>query len=152
LRNSYAVLQALLLAGVTLTVRAEVHSPSATNADLVSVVRMSLDIVERRCGINTLVLPEHADTKLVDALAELHRTVIDHNEIPYSPRDTLPSGYIQLISVSIAGNHAQFKATLGPVGRGMGHKEAWTCGTTFTIPLNKVHGTWIAGQGNYMVC
>jgi hypothetical protein len=79
------------------------------------VVRISLEIVERRCKGNILVLPNAADTKIVDALSELHLMVIDKDDISYSSRDVLPSGYIQLGSVSIVGDRAVFKATFGPV-------------------------------------
>jgi hypothetical protein len=41
--------------------------------------------------------------------------VIDKDDISYSSRDVLPSGYIQLGSVSIVGDRAVFKATFAPV-------------------------------------
>jgi hypothetical protein len=128
------------------------HSSSQSNADFVSVVRLSLDIMERHYKGNIVVVPQQADARLVDALSALHRRVIDKGSIPYSSSDALPDGYIQLTSVRVYADHAEFNATLGPVGRAVGHREAWTCGTAFSISLNKAHGVWTVGQVKSTLC
>ena len=71
------ILLTAFMAGGILSVRAASHPSTRPQSDLVSVVRISLEIVERRCKGKILVLPNAADTKIVDAFSELHRTVVD---------------------------------------------------------------------------
>lgn len=135
------LLTGLHVAGM-LPIRAAQHS-IGTNDDLASVLRVSLKDMEFKCKGNTIVLPDGADSNLVEALSALHRKAIGKKDVPYSARDVLPSGYIQLVSISIVGDKAQFKGTLGPVGRANGRMSAWTCGTTVSISLAKVRGEWV---------
>ncbi|MBD8898375.1 hypothetical protein [Rhodanobacter sp. DHG33] len=142
------LLMGLLAAGV-LPTRAAQHSTGLN--DLVSVLRISLTDSEYKRKESIIVLPDAADPNLVEALSVLHRTTIDKKDIPYSSTLELPSGYMQLVSVSVVEDKAEFKATLGPVEKSTGSTMG-SCGTTVLIPLTKVQGVWVAGQEEAAVC
>jgi len=114
--------------------------------------RAALKVIERRETASIIVVGPEISPMVRAAFIELGRTVVAPDAIPYSERDSLPAGYFRLKKLDVAGDSGVLEGTQGPVGRETATKLAWTCGTSFTVPVTKSKGEWKAGRYSATVC
>ena len=122
------------------------------DATYLAVARASLPLVEGKSAPPVYVASPAIDANARAALVALGRTVIAPDAVPYSERDELPPGYFLLSKFEVAAETAAFEGTRGPIGRPSGKALAWTCGTSYKLPVYRAGGEWKVGKYSTIVC
>jgi len=151
-RSISAVSSGMLAFCVTSLALGCASTTAQRHSEAYGVLQRALQEIERNRSPVTIVLDPGLDRSGRRAASQLRPAIVPE-QLPYSPEGALPAGYVKLYELTIQGDKAFVKATLGPVPRRGSLAASFACGETFELHLVKdATGVWRLSDSDLVFC